>query len=359
MTRAFELAGLGIGLTDPNPSVGCVLVKGGVVVGEGTTTRAGGAHAEVVALTVAGAQARGATAYVTLEPCCHVGRTGPCTTALIEAGIVQVVVAALDPDLRMSGRGLAALAAAGVTVRQGCQSEQARRVDPGYWSRLERGRPWVRLKVAASLDGRTALQSGESQWITGPQARADVHRWRARSSAVLTGVGTVVADDPLLTPRDVSEFEYVEPIRVVVDSTLRTPDRARLLDTGGSVYVFHAACADESASGLAGRGAILEPAGPGPKVDLGLMLARLGELAVNTVWVEAGAGLSGALLDAGIVDELLVYLAPDLLGSDAREMATFGPLAALDDRLAFNFADVRQFGRDLRITATPATLHAP
>jgi diaminohydroxyphosphoribosylaminopyrimidine deaminase/5-amino-6-(5-phosphoribosylamino)uracil reductase len=356
MAHAVVLARRGIGLTDPNPSVGCVLVRGGESVGEGTTAEAGGPHAEIVALAAAGQRAAGATAYVTLEPCAHFGRTGPCTRALIAAGVARVVAASLDPDARMNGQGLAELEAAGIATAQGCQAASARDVNPGYWSRFERGRPWVRLKLAASLDGRTALANGQSQWITGAEARADVHRWRARSSAVMTGSGTVLADDPALTARPASAPPFVQPLRIVVDSSLRTPPAAKLLAAGGPVLIFHAAGAGGEAAALRDRGAGLEAIDGGPRVDLPAMLSRLAALAVNTVWVEAGARLSGALLEAHLVDQLVVYLAPDLLGDSARGMAGFGPLGSLADRLRFRFDDVRRIGADLRIIATPGSV---
>jgi len=353
MARAIALGRRGIGLTDPNPSVGCVIVRDGRIVGEGTTSRAGGPHAEVNALARAGGEARGADVFVTLEPCVHTGRTGPCTAALIAAGVRRVVAANVDPFPQVNGGGLAALNAAGIETSHGCLAASARAADPGYWSRLERGRPWVRLKLAASLDGHTALGNGASQWITGPQARADVHRWRARSSAIVTGIGTVLADDPALTARPDEAMEFLPPAVVVMDSALRTPPAARLFAAGGDVIVFHSAAAPHG-SALPGR-TRLEPV-EGAALDPALVARRLGELEFGTVWVEAGPTLAGAWLESGLVDELIVYLAPDLLGSGAREMAAFGPLASLRDRLSFEIADLRRFGRDLRIVLTPATV---
>ncbi len=383
MARAVRLAERGVGLTDPNPSVGCVIVRDGAVVGEGRTARVGGPHAEINALAAAGDLARGATAYVTLEPCAHQGRTGPCTEALIAAGIARVVAAGVDPDSRMAGQGFAALSAAGIETGQGLLEASARAVNPGYFSRLERGRPWVRLKYGASLDGRTALANGRSQWITGPDARADVHRWRARAGAVLTGVGTVLADDPTLTARPDDGRDFAEPIRVIVDSALRTPATARLFEAAGDVLIFCAGDAQAPADTMKGqvaalrdRGAVVnfvaaverkDPrAGPTPervsagrdRVDLGAVLTLLAQRGVNTVWVEAGATLGGALLAAGLVDELILYLAPDLLGADARGMADIGRLTDLDDRIALQWRDVRRVGRDLRIVATPVTVRS-
>ncbi len=355
MARAIRLARRGIGLTDPNPSVGCVIVGNGRIVGEGTTARAGGPHAEISALAAAGPLATGATAYVTLEPCSHQGRTGPCTRALIDAGVARVVTAGRDPNPLVSGAGFAALEAAGVAVETGCLEAPAQAVNPGYWSRFGRGRPWVRLKLAASLDGRTALASGESQWITGPEARADVHRWRARSSAILTGIGTVLADDPALTARPENGLDFAPPARIVADSGLRTPPAARLFDAPGDVLLFASRDAAHSAE-FARAGVRLELTDGGPRVDLAAMLRRLGALEFNTVWTEAGAGLAGALLEAELVDELIIYVAPDLLGSEARGMASFGPLGSLADRIGFEFDDVRRIGRDLRITALPASV---
>lgn len=356
MAHALVLARRGLGLTDPNPTVGCVIVRDGHSVGEGTTARAGGPHAEITALAAAGGDAAGATAYVSLEPCCHHGRTGPCTDALIEAGIGRVVAAMLDPDPRVGGNGMAALAAAGIEVAHGLLEDSARTVNPGYFSRMVRGRPWVRVKIAASLDGRTALANGSSQWITGEPARADVHRWRARSSAILTGIGTVLADDPALTARPAEDIAFMPPVKVVADSALRVPPAARLFASGDDVILFCTDSSARAARALERPNVRIEAMGGTGRVDPGRMLESLSGFEINTVWVEAGATLSGALLAAGLADELIVYMAPDLLGSSARGMAEFGPLATLSEKVSLEISDVRRLGRDLRIMARPSTL---
>lgn len=358
MARALRLAGKGLCNTDPNPTVGCVLVKAGRIVGEGWTAPAGGPHAERAALTAAGDRARGATAYVTLEPCDHQGRTGACTLALIEAGVARVVCATLDPNPLVSGSGVARLRQAGIDVETGLLEAPARELNRGYMSRMTRGRPWLRAKIAASLDGRTALQNGVSQWITGPEARADVHRWRGRSSAVLTGIGTVLADDPALTARvGDAEPPIRQPLRVVVDTRLRTPPTAKLLSLPGPVAIFagEAAAASESLA----ASARIERVAAAPRCDLHEVVQRLAALEINDVWVEAGATLTGALLVEGLVDELLLYFAPRLLGDSARGMFTLPTFTALDDTLPLRFDDLRMVGRDLRVIARPSTVADP
>lgn len=360
MERALGLARNGLATTDPNPTVGCVLVRDGEIVGEGWTAPVGGPHAERVALSAAGDRARGATAYVTLEPCCHQGRTGPCTSALIEAGIARVVCAITDPNPLVNGAGLRALSAAGVAVEQGLMESGARELNEGYLARMSRGRPWVRSKIAASIDGRTALASGESQWITGADARRDVHRWRARSSAVMSGIGTVLADDPSLTARPDDDYgEFVEPLRVIVDSALRTPPAARTLSLPGEVVIFTAADAADRYAPLEAAGARIERVDGSPRCDPAQVLARLAELEVNDVWVEAGPTLNGALLGRGLIDELVLYLAPRILGDDARGMFALPPLASLEDSLELAIEDVRRVGADLRVRARPVTVLAP
>ena len=350
MARALALAAQGLNTTTPNPRVGCVLTLGGELVGEGFHVRAGAPHAEVLALAQAGDRARGATAYVTLEPCDHHGRTPPCVDALIAAGVARVVAAMTDPNPMVAGRGLIRLAAAGIQVEQGLLASAAEELNIGFVSRMTRGRPWVHLKVAASLDGKTALSNGESQWITGPDARRDGHQWRARSCAILTGAGTVRDDDPQLTVREV-ECARV-PMRVVVDGGLTTPPTARLLDGTGPVLIFHARGDAGRIAALAARGAeVIECADTEGRVDLARMLRTLASRGVNELLVEGGARLNGALLEARCVDELLMYFAPTLLGTHARGMFDFPALERLTSRHDVLIREVRQVGRDIRILA--------
>ena len=352
MARAVQLARRGLFSADPNPRVGCVLVKAGRIVGEGWHERAGGPHAERVAIARAGTNASGATAYVTLEPCSHTGRTGPCADALIEARVARVVCAATDPNPLVDGTGVRRLREVGMDVTVGVLEASAAALNPGYGSRMTRGRPLVRSKLAASLDGRTALANGESQWITGEAARRDVHRWRARASAVLTGIGTVLADDPGLDARlPAPHPPIVQPARVIVDSGLRTPPTARTLALPGTSLVFGCREAPESAAALRRAGARVEISPGARHCDLAQVMARLGELQFNEVWVEAGARLNGALLDAGLIDELVIYLAPQVLGADGRGMFAIEPLASLEDRIGLEYQEVRKVGKDLRITA--------
>ena len=350
MARALQLAARGLTTTTPNPRVGCVVVREGKIIGEGWHVRAGEPHAEINALQHAADAARGATAYVTLEPCNHHGRTPPCVDALLAAGVSRVVVAMQDPNPLVGGRGLARLAAAGVAVETGLMESAARELNLGFVSRMTRGRPWVRLKVAASLDGKTALESGESQWITGADARRDGHAWRARSCAILTGAGTVLDDNPALTVRHVA-CERV-PLRVVADSDLNTPTDARLFDGAGPVLVFHAStdAGREAALQAVGAQTIACPNDAG-KVDLPQMLAELAARGVNELLVEGGARLNGALLAAGCVDELLIYLAPTLLGTQARGMFDLPALQDLSERREVVIHEMRTLGRDLRILA--------
>lgn len=354
MARALRLAEKGRTTAHPNPRVGCVLVRSGEIVGEGWHRAAGEAHAEVNAIEAAGKNAAGATAYVTLEPCAHTGRTGPCTGALTEARVGEVVFAHEDPSPHGSGSGRAVLEAAGVRVRAGLLRAEARRLNEGFFSRIERGRPFLRLKIAASLDGATAMRSGESRWITGEAARRDVQRLRAASGAILTGVGTVLADDPSLTVRDVPEVRE-QPLRVILDSRLRIPPGARLLDLPGRSAVFHLTGA--SRAGLERPGVSLHAvnAGDDGRVDPAAVLTALGELAVNDVLVEAGPVLSGALLRAGLADELVIYQAPHIMGSETRRMFETPGLAALASRQPLDVIDVRRTGSCLRITARPAS----
>ena len=351
MARALQLARRGLYTTDPNPRVGCVLVRHGEVVGEGWHERAGGPHAEVAALAAAGERSRGATAYVSLEPCCHHGRTPPCTRALIATGVARVVAAIPDPNPKVASQGIAELEQAGIRVDIGLMQAAAERLNRGFISRMTRARPWVRVKLAASLDGRTALASGESKWITGEAARADVQRLRASSSAILTGVGTVLADDPSLTVRDFDIGR--QPLRVVVDGHMSLRPEARLLHLPGKTLVVTAIDDDEYAEPLLAAGAEVMVLSAGPDaVDLAALMQDLGQREVNDVLVEAGATLCGGLLHAGLVDELVLYLAPHLLGSGARGLFNLAGLERMQDRIALRIEDVRAVGQDWRITAS-------
>jgi diaminohydroxyphosphoribosylaminopyrimidine deaminase/5-amino-6-(5-phosphoribosylamino)uracil reductase len=358
MARALQLAGQGVFTTDPNPNVGCVLVnQAGEIVGEGWHQRAGQLHAEPLAISNAGEKARGSTAYVTLEPCNHHGRTPPCAEALIAAGIKRVVAATEDPNPTVSGRGYDKLREAGIEVAAGLLEADAVELNRGYTQRMRCGRPWVRVKLAVSLDGRTALANGDSQWISGESSRADAHRWRARSSAILTGSGTVLADNPSLNARidGLSSAEIVQPLRVVVDSKLSTPPNARLFDINEPVLIVHANGAPDVLASLESAGAdVLNcVAAGGDRVDLQALINRLGERGINEVLVEAGQRLNGALLEAGLVDELIVYQAGCILGGDARGMFALQPLASMSERYNLQLTDVRRFGDDVRMIYRP------
>jgi len=358
MQRALTLAVRGLETTDPNPRVGCVIAQRGRIIGEGWHERAGEAHAEVAALRAAGAQAAGATAYVTLEPCSHHGRTPPCVEALIAARVARVVIAADDPNPLVVGKGASALRAAGIAVESGLLAEEATALNAGFFKRMRSGRPLVRVKLAMSLDGRTALSSGESRWITGEAARADVQHWRARSSAVLTGVGTVLADDPRLDVRlpDETGAARRQPLRVVLDTQLRTPARARLFEVPGEVLILTSLTSPEDARAaeLTEQGARLESLPlEGRRLALPAVLDRLGELELNEVLVEAGATLAGELLRQSLADELLLYVGPQLLGPSARALVAMPPLARLEDAPAFALIDMQQVGEDLRLRLRP------
>ena len=350
MARALRLAERGLFSTTPNPRVGCVLVKDGVVVGEGWHERAGEAHAEIHALRAAGDSARGATAYVTLEPCSHFGRTPPCADALIDAGVARVVAAMQDPNPQVAGRGLSRLNAAGVSVSSGLLEAEARELNVGFVARMTRGRPWTRVKLAASLDGKTALNNGSSQWLTGPAARRDGHRWRARACAIVSGIGTVLVDDPQLNVRDVDTSR--QPLKVVVDSQLRLGSQARLFDGGGAVLVATASSENPRAEALHARGAevLALPDGAG-HVDLVALWRDLARRGLNELHVEGGARLSGALLAAGLVDELLIYLAPCVVGDVARGLFVLPALESLDNKTRLSLVDVRRVGDDVRVIA--------
>ncbi len=387
MAHALRLAERGLFTTQPNPRVGCVVAHGDAVVGSGWHRRAGEPHAEVFALREAGARARGATAYVTLEPCAHHGRTPPCADALVAAGVARVVIAAEDPFPQVAGRGIEKLRAAGIVVDAGLLRDEARELNCGFFSRLERGRPFVRVKLAMSLDGRTALANGESKWITGEAARADVQRWRARSSAILTGSGTVLADDPRLTVRlahekapltptlspstaggegafqalspkhawgrGLGEGAAFAPLRVVLDRQLRTPAGSHVLDGSAPTLVLHgpsASCADKRYA-QAELAAVAEQGGA---LDLATVLSLLAARGVNELHVEAGPTLCGALFAAGLVDELLLYVAPLLLGDTARPLFALPPLADMASRWRLRLHDQRMLGQDLRLRLRPA-----
>jgi diaminohydroxyphosphoribosylaminopyrimidine deaminase/5-amino-6-(5-phosphoribosylamino)uracil reductase len=351
MAQALHLATLGLNTTSPNPRVGCVIVRDGKPISVGWHERAGEPHAEVHALRMVQeqVQVRGATAYVTLEPCSHFGRTPPCADALIAAGVARVVVATLDPNPQVAGNGLARLRAAGIEVECGLMESEARALNIGFFSRMERSLPWVRSKIAASLDGRTALANGISKWITGNAARLDVQYLRARSCAVMTGIGTVVADDPQLNVRDI--LTERQPLRVVLDSQLNLPLKAKLLqDRNVLVYAARQDAAKIAALEDAGAQVAVFADAAG-QVALPEVMRDLAARGINELLVEAGGTLNGALLNAGLVDELVLYLAPQLLGDMARGMAQLGELHALDQRVQLDWQDVRHVGKDLRITA--------
>lgn len=351
MAQALRLAERGLFSTTPNPRVGCVIVKAGKTVGEGWHERAGEAHAEIHALRNAGECAQGATAYVTLEPCSHHGRTPPCADALIAAGVSRVVAAMQDPNPQVAGRGLARLRAAGITAECGLLEPEAYELNIGFISRMTRGRPWLRLKVAASLDGRTALESGASQWITGAAARQDGHRWRARACAILSGIGTVRDDDPQLNVRGVETAR--QPTKVIVDNRLELSLTAKLLATG-EVLIVTASSDQAKASALRERGAeVLRFPGQDGKADLAELARELGRRGFNEVHVEGGARLNGALIKAGLADEILLYMAPCLIGDAARGMFKLPALASLGEKKHLAIRDIRAVGSDLRILARP------
>ncbi len=343
MLRAVALAGNSLYLSDPNPRVGCVIVRDGNILAEGWTQQAGEAHAEVHALSRLDGDARGADVYVTLEPCAHTGRTGPCCEALVRAGVRRVFAAGEDPNPLVAGSGLRALREAGIEVHVGLCAGPAASLNPGFLRRMRGGLPWVRLKLGATLDGRTADAGGHSRWITGDAAREDVHRLRGRSSAVLTGIGTVLADDPSLNARHPEATR--QPLRVVLDSAGRTPATAKCLHLDGDALVV------TLGGGVAGAAHWQGSAGDGG-IALAPVLRMLGERQCNEVLVEAGPRLCGAFARAGLVDEYIVYLAPSLLGAEARGMFALGALP-LPDRIRLEFTDVRRFGEDIRIIAVP------
>ncbi|MET0889944.1 MAG: bifunctional diaminohydroxyphosphoribosylaminopyrimidine deaminase/5-amino-6-(5-phosphoribosylamino)uracil reductase RibD [Stenotrophomonas maltophilia] len=349
MAHALRLAERAAYTARPNPMVGCVIARDEVVVGEGWHQRTGGPHAEVFALRQAGEQARGATAYVTLEPCAHHGRTPPCALALIEAGVSRVVAAMRDPFPKVDGGGFVLLREAGIAVAEGLMAAQARELNHGFLSRIERGRPWVRVKLAASLDGRTAMADGRSKWITGAAAREDVQHWRARAGAILTGAATVLADDPMLTVR-LTDTEVLPPLRVVLDARLRSLDCARVREGGAPTLYVHDAAVRPPEAADAEFASV--PSHDG-RLDLGAVLALLAERGINEVHTEAGATLAGALLAGGWVDELLLYQAPTLLGEHGRPLLSGLGIHAMDDQRRMRVVDQRQVGGDLRLRLRP------
>lgn len=366
MARAIQLAERGRFTTDPNPRVGCVIARDGRIVGEGWHRRAGEPHAERHALVEAGERARGATAYVTLEPCCHQGRTPPCTDGLLEAGIARLVCAMVDPNPLVAGRGLRLLAEAGVQVETGLLETEARALNPGFIKRMEQGRPYVRCKLAASLDGRTAMVSGESRWITSAAARRDVQRLRAGSSAILTGIGTLLADDPSLNVRVAPEAldgmdaagPIRQPLRVVVDSQWRTPPNARILSLPGATLIVGTAEAPERIAALQSAGALTQHVHPrAGRVDLSALLIELARRELNEVLIESGPTLAGAALHAGLIDEIVLYLAPHLMGDGARGLFHLPGLERMEERIPLAFEEARRVGQDLRLTLRPGAPH--
>lgn len=379
MAQAIRLAAKGRYTTDPNPRVGALVVRNGRIVGQGYHERAGQPHAEPIALMQAGADSKDSTVYVSLEPCSHFGRTPPCANALIEAGVKRVVVAMQDPNPRVAGAGLQRLKDAGIEVVSGVMQEAAEKLNPGFIKRMRSNRPLVRVKMGMSLDGRTAMASGESQWITAAQARRDVQFWRARSSAILTGIGTVLADDPSMNVRlnkqDLfgkdSELEIRQPIRVIADTRLKTPVSAKLLSLPGQTWIYHASSNPAKQAELTKVGAKLievectgrhiPPVGKigaggdfenSKSLNLHNLLENLAHREINEVWVEAGSTLAGALLEEGLVDQLVLYIAPSLLGSDARGLFKLPGLQRLADRIKLQLDDVRLLGQDMRLIAS-------
>ena len=359
MARAITLARKGQYTTHPNPRVGCVLVKDEQIIAEGYHQRAGGPHAEIVALQAAGEAAKGATAYVTLEPCSHTGRTPPCADALVRAGVSIVVIAMQDPNPCVAGSGIARLKAAGIQVIYGVMEAEARVLNPGFIRRMEHGLPFVRLKMATSLDGRTALASGESKWITGAAARRDVQFWRARSDAIMTGINTVIADDPSLNVRLSAkelgiEGEVIQPVRVIMDSQLRCPTDSQLFSLPGETLIYTKRYNSDKVYELEQAGAkvvVLESADPTARLSLEAVLRDLAKRETNEIHIEAGSILAGQLLEAGLASELLLYMAPHLLGSDAMGAFRLPKLQQMQDRINLKIQDIRAIGEDWRIIA--------
>ena len=355
MNLALRLAEQGLYSTTPNPRVGCVLVNNSQIIGQGAHLKAGEPHAEIMALRDAEAKfptlIEGAEAYVTLEPCSHFGRTPPCADALIKAGVNRVIAAMKDPNPQIAGNGLARLAAAGIKTEHGLMEAQAQELNAGFISRMTKNKPFVRVKIAASLDGRTALANGESKWITGEAARQDVQHWRARSCAILTGIGTVLADDPQMNVRNIVNAR--QPLRVVVDSKLRISPQAKIFE-GGNTLIAYVSDTENKADALSKAGAaLIKVESSDGKVCLKQLLRHLAERGINEVMVEAGQTLNGALFALHLVDEFLFYYAPTLLGADARGMLAFPQLKNMQDRTQLSMIDLRQFGQDIRLRAKP------
>ncbi len=356
MTRAIQLAKKGLYTTDPNPRVGCVLVKDDQIIGEGWHQYAGEPHAEINALKQAGENAKGATAYVSLEPCGHQGRTPPCADALINAGIVHVVAAMQDPNPQVSGSGLKRLADAGIKTKSGLLEEQAKALNPGFIKRMSKGLPYVRAKLAMSLDGRTAMASGESMWITGDAARRDVQKLRARSSAILTGSGTVLADDPSLNVRLTADEldicgEVRQPLRVIIDNHLSCSQNAKMFGLPGKNLIFTAASSSEHWQKDSVE--IVQLAEQGNRISLHNAMLNLAEREINEVHVEAGSVLCGALLEAGLIDEIIIYMAPHIMGDDAKGLFHLPGLKEMKQRIDLEIKDIRPIGKDWRITVIP------
>ena len=347
MARALRLARRGRYTCAPNPCVGCVITKDGTRLAEGWHAIAGGPHAEIDAINRC-ADARVATVYVTLEPCSHQGRTPPCAAALIKAGARAVVVAMRDPNPRVAGRGMEELVAAGIRVREGLLAAQAAALNPGFVKRMTKGLPYLRLKLALSLDGRTALANGASRWISGPQSRRDVHKLRAASAAILSSAATVIRDDPRLNPREIP-FEHKPPLRVILDRALKCPPAARLLREPGRVVIYTQNDSGGQRQGLQQAGAEVVTLAPSASWLEDVLRHLAGSFEINDIMVEAGAGLSGAFIEAGLADELILYVAPRLLGHEARPLLTLPRFEALQDAVRAEPIDVRQLGRDLRL----------
>ena len=358
MARALRLAKRGLYTTDPNPRIGCVIVRNEEIVGEGFTSPVGGPHAEINALNITGEAAQGATVYVTLEPCSHHGRTPPCVDALIKAKVKRVVYAIADPNPLVNGAGAAALQAAGIKVSTGIMSAQARELNIGFFQRMSNGLPWVTVKIGASIDGKVALANGVSQWITSDESRADVQRQRARSSAIMTGSGTVLTDDPRLTIRAAEiDLQGRNVLRVICDSQLRTSPTARLFKEPGAILIVTTSNDASRVAQLTAAGAevISLAADQNGHVDLAGVLRLLATRGCNELLIEAGPRLSGRMLELGLANELLIYMAPVVLGADARSMFTTAPLDTMAARWNFEVHDVARTGKDMRVRLRPAT----
>lgn len=357
MSRAIRLARKGLYTTHPNPRVGCVITKDNVVVGEGWHKKAGQGHAEVNALLKAGTQAQGATAYVTLEPCCHTGKTPPCTDSLIKAGISRVVAAMKDPHDKVAGKGFQILEDAGIKVDVGLLEQQAQELNPGFIKRMQQSRPFVRMKMAMSVDGRTAMASGESKWITSEAARLDVQHWRAQSSAMLTGIGTILYDDPSLTVRlqnaVLESAVFEQPLCVILDSSLQLPTDAKVIQSLDEILVFTCSSDQLKIDALENVGVkVVQVEKAENGLDLNQVLAHLSSLEINEVMVESGATLAGSFMDSGLVDELIIYMAPVLMGDKARALFHLPLIQQMSQKIQLNIKELRQIGEDIRIIAT-------